>query len=181
MVARISPARPPFAAEIQARLDRLIPEGTPPLTLFTSLARDKRLFERFMAGGLLDRGRLTLRQREIVIDRTTALSGSEYEWGVHIAFFAARAGLTAAQVRATTTENADDPTWTDEDRALIRACDQLHRTCDLDDSSWRDLRTHFPEEAILEVLMLAGYYRTVSYLTNALRLPLETYGARFPK
>lgn len=181
MVARISPAQPPFAAEIQARLDRVMPEGTPPLTLFTSLARDKRLFERFMAGGLLDRGRLTLRQREIVIDRTTALSGSEYEWGVHIAFFAARAGLTAAQVSATTTENADDPTWTDEDRALIRACDQLHRTCDLDDSSWRDLRTHFPEEAILEVLMLAGYYRTVSYLTNALRLPLESYGARFPK
>jgi hypothetical protein len=29
--------------------------------------------------------------------------------------------------------------------------------------------------------MLAGYYRTVSYLTNALRLPLETYGARFPE
>ena len=93
MVARISPALPPFAAEIQARLDHIMPEGTPPLILFTSLARDKRLFERFMAGGLLDRGRLTLRQREIVIDRTTALSGSEYEWGVHIAFFAARAGL----------------------------------------------------------------------------------------
>ena len=181
MVARISPARPPFAAEIQARLDRLIPEGTPPLTLFTSLARDKRLFERFMAGGLLDRGRLTLRQREIVIDRTTALSGSEYEWGVHIAFFAARAGLTATQIRATTTEKADDPTWTDEERVLIRACDQLHRSCDLDDGTWRDLRSHFADEAILEVLMLAGYYRTVSYLTNALRLPLETYGARFPE
>jgi alkylhydroperoxidase family enzyme len=181
MVARISPAQPPFAAEIQARLDRVMPEGTPPLVLFTSLARDKRLFERFMAGGLLDRGRLTLRQREIVIDRTTALSDSEYEWGVHIAFFAARADLTAAQVRATTTENADDPTWTDEDRALLRACDQLHRTCDLDDSTWRDLRAYWPEEAILEVLMLAGYYRMVSYLTNALRLPLEAYGARFPK
>jgi alkylhydroperoxidase family enzyme len=181
MVARMSPAQPPFAAEIQARLDRIMPKGTPPLILFTSLARDKRLFERFMAGGLLDRGRLTLRQREIVIDRTTALSRSEYEWGVHIAIFAARAGLTATQIRATTTENGDDPTWTDEDRVLLRACDQLHRTCDLDDRTWRDLRTHFSEEAILEVLMLAGYYRTISYLTNALRLPLETYGARFPE
>ena len=28
--------------------------------------------------------------------------------------------------------------------------------------------------------LLAGYYRTVSYLTNALRLPLEAFGARFP-
>ena len=30
------------------------------------------------------------------------------------------------------------------------------------------------------LLMLAGFYRTVSYLTNGLRLPLEETGARFP-
>ena len=181
MTARIRETRPPLRPVVAERLASIMPKGVLPLLLFATMARNARLFERFAAGGLIDRGHLTSRQREIVIDRVTALCGWEYEWGVHIAFFAARAGLTAAQVRATTTENADDPTWTDEDRALIRACDQLHRTCDLDDSSWRDLRTHFPEEAILEVLMLAGYYRTVSYLTNALRLPLETYGARFPK
>ena len=35
--------------------------------------------------------------------------------------------------------------------------------------------------ALVEVLMLAGFYRAVSYLTNALRLPLESYGARFPR
>jgi hypothetical protein len=28
--------------------------------------------------------------------------------------------------------------------------------------------------------MLAGFYRTVSYLTNALRLPMESFAARFP-
>ena len=60
-----------------------------------------------MAGGLLDPGHLSLRQREIVIDRITALSGSEYEWGVHITIFAARAGLTEAQIRSTTTADAD--------------------------------------------------------------------------
>jgi alkylhydroperoxidase family enzyme len=180
MVARISPAQPPFAAEIQERLDRVMPKGIPPLALFTSLARDKRLFARFMAGGLLDPGHLTLRQREIVIDRITALSGSEYEWGVHVTMFAARAGLNEGQIRATATSDAAEPTWTDEDRILINACDQLHHTCDLDDGIWNGLRVHFSEEAILEIIMLAGFYRTVSYLTNALRLPLETYGARFP-
>ena len=181
MVARISPAQPPFAPEIKERLDRIMPKGIPPLALFTTLARDKRLFERFMAGSLLDPGQLSLRQREIVIDRTTALSGSEYEWGVHITIFAARAGLTEEQIRSTTTADADEPTWTDQDRILIKACDQLHHTCDLDDGIWQELRVHFSEEAILEVLMLAGLYRTVSYLTNALRLPLETFSARFPK
>jgi len=33
---------------------------------------------------------------------------------------------------------------------------------------------------MLELLLLAGFYRTVSYLTNALRLPPEAYAARFP-
>ena len=44
MVARISPAQPPLAPEIQERLDRIMPKGIPPLGLFTTLARDKRLF-----------------------------------------------------------------------------------------------------------------------------------------
>ena len=65
-----------------------MPPAVPPLMLFTTLARDPRLFGKFFAAGLLDRGHLTLRQREIVIDRTTALCGSEYEWGVHVALFA---------------------------------------------------------------------------------------------
>ena len=180
MTARIAPAQPPFPPEIQQRFDRVMPEGVPPLTLFTTLARDERLFARFSGGSLLSPGNLTLRQREIVIDRITALSGSEYEWGVHVTFFGKAAGLTEAQIRSLTKGGAEDAVWSDEERALLRACDQLHASCDLDEESWQALRTHFSEEAILEILMLAGFYRMVSYLTNALRLPLESYAARFP-
>src|ERR1700682_5567343 len=96
---RIAPANAPYPSEIQARFDALMPPGVAPLTLFRTLARDQRLFSRFMGGGLLDKGHLTLRQREIVIDRVTARCGSEYEGGVHRAFFAKRAALTAQQVR----------------------------------------------------------------------------------
>uniref|UniRef100_UPI0019545CF2 hypothetical protein n=1 Tax=Klebsiella pneumoniae TaxID=573 RepID=UPI0019545CF2 len=68
-MSRMSPARPPYPAAIQQRLARTMPEGMPPLALFTTLARDPRLFERFMGASLLDPGHLSLRQREIVIDR----------------------------------------------------------------------------------------------------------------
>jgi alkylhydroperoxidase family enzyme len=180
MQNRIAPAQPPFAPQMQDRLDRLMPKGVPPLTLFTTLARDKRLFERFMGGGLLDPGHLTLRQREIVIDRITALSGSEYEWGVHVAFFAKSAGLDTAQVASTAKGGAADPVWSESECVLLLVCDELHATCSIDDALWQRLSAAFSEEAILEVLMLAGFYRTVSYLTNALRLPCEPYGARFP-
>lgn len=179
MPARIAPASPPFEPDIAEIIDRTM-NGRPPLHLFATIARDPRLARKFFAGGLLDKGHLSLRQREIVIDRTTALCRSEYEWGVHVAVYAAKAGLTEEQVRSTVTGSAQDPCWSDEDRLLIRLCDALHRECDIDDALWLALRAAFPENAIIELLMLAGFYRTVSYLTNGLRIPLEGMGARFP-
>ena len=75
--------------------------GAPPLLLFRVMAGHARAWDKFRAGGLLDRGPLSLREREIVIDRTCALNGCEYEWGVHVAAFAEAAHLTEEQVRAT--------------------------------------------------------------------------------
>jgi alkylhydroperoxidase family enzyme len=178
--ARISPAQPPFVPEVQAWLDRTMPPGQPPLLLFTTLARDTRLFNKFFSAGLLDRGHLTLRQRELVIHRTTALCRSQYEWGVHVAIFSAKVKLTPEQLHATVHGGDTEACWSDEDRVLIRLCDALHTSCTLDDALWHSLRERFSDEAMLELLMLAGFYRTVSYLTNALRLPLEASAARFP-
>lgn len=180
MNSRMAPAKPPFSEEAQRWFDRIMPKGVAPLRLFTTLARDERLFKKFSAGGLLDRGHLTLRQREIVIDRTTALCGSEYEWGVHVALFASRVGLDAQQIRSLVHGGPDDACWSPQEQALLRMCDELHRQCSLDDGLWQALRAEFSEEAMLELLLLAGFYRTVSYLTNALKLPLESIGARFP-
>jgi alkylhydroperoxidase family enzyme len=165
---------------VQARFDGLMPPGMEPLVLFRVLARDLRLFQRFMGAGLLDRGHLTLRQREIVIDRVTARCGSEYEWGVHVALFAKRAGLEADQLSSIVHGGAGDACWSPQEALLIRFCDALHAGCDVDDALWGEMRAAFSEEAMLELLLLAGFYRTVSYLTNVLRLLPEAYAARFP-
>ena len=179
MTARIAPAKPPFPAGIQASLDGLM-RGKPPLRLFTTLARDPRLFQKFFAGGLLDRGHLRLRQRELVIARTTALCRSEYEWGVHIALFASHARFDAPRSLRWPPGKRRMPAGRDEDRLLLALCDMLHAECDVDDALWRSLQSAFSDEAILELLMLAGFYRTVSYLTNALRLPVEPGSAPLP-
>ncbi|MGZ2749342.1 carboxymuconolactone decarboxylase family protein [Burkholderia stagnalis] len=179
MTQRIACAAPPFAPDIAASLERIM-RGRPPLRLFTTLARDARLFTKFFAAGLLDKGHLDIRQREIVIDRTTALCRSEYEWGVHVEVFSRAAGLSDAQIRSLARGSAQDPCWNHEAQLLIRMCDALHLDCDIDDGLWDALHRQFSDEALLELLMLAGFYRTVSYLTNALRLPLEEGAARFP-
>lgn len=180
MKPRISPAEPPYAPEIKATLDRVMPAGVAPLILFTTLARNPRVFARFMAGGLLDKGSITLREREIIIDRTCARCGSEYEWGVHTALFAEKVGFTPAHLAATAHGAGDDPIWDAREQLILRTADELHETSSISDGLWAALNGAFSDEQILELVALAGFYHTVSYLTNALRLPLERYAARFP-
>ena len=178
-MSRIAPLDPPYAAEIQAAFDAIMPPGVPPLVLFRTLAVNGRIYQRFRAGGLLDRGLLTPRQREIVIDRTCALNRCEYEWGVHIAVFAAKAKLTPQQVEATVL--GGDAGWSEDEEVLLAVCDELDATRTLSDALWARLSGHFTTEQILEIIALVGFYRTVSLHANALRLPLEPNTARFPQ
>jgi alkylhydroperoxidase family enzyme len=132
------------------------------------------------AGGLLDKGPLGLRQREILIDRTTARLGCEYEWGVHIAIFAERVGFTPEHVAATATGPRDAACWTEEEQALIALVDDLVDRRAIAPATWTQLATHFDETQILEAIALVGYYHTISFLCVGLELPLENYAARFP-
>ncbi|HJV55851.1 MAG TPA: carboxymuconolactone decarboxylase family protein [Methylomirabilota bacterium] len=178
MSARIDPLEPPYPEPVQAALDRMMPAGVPPLALFRTLARNERVFLRLMAGGLLDRGSITLREREIVIDRACARCGCEYEWGVHVAFFAGRVGLTPEQVAATA--GGDPAAFPERERLLLRLVDALHDDAQVDDALWAALREHFSEEQLVELVVLAGFYHLISFVANALRIPLEPYGARLP-
>lgn len=179
-MSRIAPLQPPYSLEIQAQFDRIM-RGAAPLTLFRVMAGNARAWEKFRAGSLLDRGPLSLREREIVIDRTCALTGCEYEWGVHIATFAQAARLTDEQVRATVLGGADAPCWSESERVLIAAVDALHVRATLNDTEFGALSAHYDDAKIFEIILLCGFYRTVSYLANGLDLPLEEKAARFPR
>jgi alkylhydroperoxidase family enzyme len=178
-MSRIAPLQPPYAPDIKAQFDRIM-RGAPPLMLFRVVGSSARAWEKFTAGGLLDRGPLSLREREIVIDRTCALTGCEYEWGVHVATFAAAAHLTDEQVRATVLGRADAACWSAAEQALIAAVDALHLRATLSDGEFKALSAHYDDAKIFEIMMLCGFYRTVSYLANGLDLPLEATAARFP-
>ena len=179
--ARIPPAVPPFGPELDAALARFTPPGAEPLRLFRTLAQNPRVLSRFLAGGLLDRGSIGLRERELAILRTCARCGSEYEWGVHVAVFAGRAGLSAEEVRATC--RREPPALASlgpRDRAILALCDALHERADVDDALWRALEAELAPAQIVELVVLAGFYHTVSFVTNALRIELEDGVPRFP-
>ncbi|MGW1164237.1 carboxymuconolactone decarboxylase family protein [Streptomyces sp. NPDC001153] len=182
---RIEPLSPPCPAPIDRALRRWMPPGVghEPITLFRVLHRNPELASRMFAlgAGLLGHGLLPALDREVVIARVTARAGCAYEWGVHAAAFAGQVGLGPEQLRATT---EPDPTagatWAPRHRALLDAVDELHDTARLSHAAWDGLRAHYDDARLLEFLVLAGWYRTISQPANGLLLDAEPWATAYP-
>lgn len=175
---RIPQLNPPWPPTVQAAFDRIMPPGLEPLALFRVLATSPRAWDRFRAGALLDGGPLALKDREVVILRTCARNNCEYEWGVHVALFAKRAGMTEAQIAATLSDRGAE-VWSAAEAALVATADALHDRAALSDEEFARLSAFFDSEQVLEILMLAGFYRTVSCLVGGLALEPEPFAERF--
>jgi alkylhydroperoxidase family enzyme len=128
---------------------------------------------------VLDRGPVPIRDRELVIHRTTALCRAEYEWGVHATAFGRPLELGEDVLAATIEGDAKDPAFNERQACLVELCDELHTTSTIRDETWKRLRTHFDEMQLLELIYTVGMYHTVSFLVNGLDLENEEMGARF--
>ena len=179
-MARIEPLTRPYPPEFDARMQVLM-RGADPLVLFTTLATNDRAWSKFTGGSLLDKASpLSMRQRELVIDRTTAKCGCEYEFGVHIAGFADHVGITADQVHALVHGDPGAPVWSEDEKVLIATVDALLTAKKLSDDQWSALRAHFDQVQAMEIIQLISFYHGVSLICGALDLPLESNAARFP-
>ncbi len=178
-MSRIPPMEPPYSDKNGALVAAIMPDGQPPLALFRVLAQSPRVFPRFMSAGVLDRGPVAVRDRELVIHRTTANCRSEYEWGVHVAAFGRPLGFTDAHLRATLEAQWNDPIFTAPQQALVRMCDELHDESTLSDACWAQLAQHFDHPQLLELIYIVGMYHAVSFLTNGLKLENEAFAPTF--
>lgn len=176
----MAPVAPPYDEATTAALEAL----GPPIMLFRMFARRPERAQAIQGWGsyyLSRRSALSLRHRELVIDRTTALCAAEYEWAIHVSVYAAKAGLTDAQVRSLAHGNAGDACWDwPADGAVLRAVDALHEESDLSDEQWAGLVAATGEDGALEVILLCGWYHAISFAARALRLPLEPGTVGFP-
>lgn len=172
---RIDPASPPYTPAVQAVFDRLPASWSPPFLHFTILARDEQLLLRYVRGAVsyLEPSHVTPRQREVFLLRVTGRCRCAYEWCLRVHYLVGDVGLNDAQLRASLRGDANDPSWAEADRILIRLADELHDTASIGDDLWTDLHAALPDEAILQSLLMAGHYRTTAYLTNGLRLPID--------
>ena len=182
---RIAPLQPPYDPEVEAMLDKWMPpnSGIEPLALFRTLAVHRELASRArpLGSGILGHGLIEPRLREVMIHRTCALTGAEYEWGVHVMGFGKPLGFTDEQLASTVHGDADDPVWSDAERAVYRLADELHLTCKVSDELFEELEQHFDAPQIVELCLTSGWYHAISYVINAARTPLEPWAARFPQ
>lgn len=176
---RLEPVSPPYDEHVLASFGMVMPPGMQPLNLFRTLAHNPRVLRRMARGGLLDRGSITLAERELVILRTCALLGAEYEWGVHVAGFAGAAKFTQAQIADTCAEEPNPELWSETQLLLFALVRELRQTAQVPDSLWEKLAAVYAPDQLIELVMLAGLYHAVGFTVNALKLEQEAFAPSF--
>jgi len=148
--------------------------GRPALNIFRTLARAPKALPRFLEWGgyvLSRRNSLPEREREIAILRIGYLCRSGYEFTQHVRI-ARQAGVTAEEIAAIK-QGPDAPLWNAADRALIRACDELHGDQFISDGAWSGLAAHFDQKQCMDLVFTVGQYTQVSMMLNTFGVQLD--------
>jgi alkylhydroperoxidase family enzyme len=164
--------------------DALAPVGGggafPALNIFRTLANYPKLAKRWMvfANHILAKNSLPPREREILILRIGWLCSAEYEWAQHVVI-GKREGLSDDEIRRIGV-GPDAPGWSELDRALLRATDELWNDAFVGDATWSALAKHLNEQQLMDVVFTVGNYNLVSMALNTLGVQLDPGLTGFP-
>jgi alkylhydroperoxidase family enzyme len=185
----VSPKDAPVtrSPETTARIDPLAPDAvvhllgdTRPLNIFLTLAKNEELFTSFLSLGsyLLSRkGTIPRREREIVILRVGWRCRSDYEFGQHT-LIGKHVGLTDDEIVRLATDGVDG--WSAEDASLVAMSDELCRDDIVSDATWARLAERWSEPQLIELVVLAGFYRLVSGFLRSVGVQREPGTPGFP-
>ncbi len=172
------PRLAPRSADGDARLEELFAKGLRNsdgaiLNIFGTLGHHPDLLRRWLvfANHVLGKSTLSPRDRELLILRTGWNCGSKYEWGQHV-LIARRSDITDDEIeRVKAGPSASE--WSDHDRALLQAADDLHDRSELGDETWAALSTTYGTEQLLDVVATVGNYHLVAMFLNTARVQLD--------
>ena len=151
------------------------------MNLFATLAHHPRLLKRWSAFGglLLFGGTLPARDRELLILRTAAVAGADYEWGHH-QILGEAAGLSETEI-ARVVAGPGHPDWSSEDALLLGVVDELHGEGIISDATWARLAERYDTQQLIEVPMLVGQYHLVAFTLRSLGIEAEAGVAGIPR
>jgi 4-carboxymuconolactone decarboxylase len=175
---RIPPVPPAEWDEaVRPALERLAEGRDRVPNVFTTFARHPGLFRRWLGMGdhLLWRSSLPPREREMVILRTAAVTGSRYEWAHHRVIGAA-AGLAEEEIRGIAVGLADSRgagPLGEDDRTLLEAVDALLAAHDLDDRLWARLAARWSTGQLMDLVATVGFYGLTAMCLKAFRVEVD--------
>jgi len=151
------------------------------LNIRATMANHPELSEAWSSFGayILQASTLPPRDRELVILRIGWLCQAAYEWSHH-SIMGLNAGLSEAEVLRVT-EGADGPGWSEFDRALIRATDELHGDSFIKDETWEVLRSRYSTQQMMDLVFTVGEYNLVSMALNSFGVQLDRNRYGFPR
>ncbi len=154
--------------------------GGPMLNIFRTLAHHPKLLKRWLVFGnhVLAKSTLAPRERELAILRVGWLCRAEYEWGQHV-LIARAEGVSDDEV-ARIAAGPDAAGWSERERALLRAVDELHADACIADATWADLADHYDTQQVLDLIFTVGQYTLVSMALNSLGVRPEPGAPRLP-
>jgi alkylhydroperoxidase family enzyme len=149
--------------------------------IFRTLAHHPDLLRRWVVFGnhVLGKSTLAPRERELVILRIGWLCRAEYEWGQHV-LIARRSGLRDQEIERIT-QGPDAPGWSELDRALLRATDELRADAMITDQTWKQLSEHLDTRQLMDLVFTVGQYNLVSMALNSLGVQLDPGVPGFPR
>ncbi len=144
-----------------------------PKNIFKTVIRHPKLLKRWMvfANHILGKSSLPERERELIILRIGWLCRSGYEWSQHVEI-GLRCGLKEAEIEQIK-EGAANAQWSDVDKALLQATDELFNDAFITDETWAELNKNFSEEQLMDIVFTVGNYNLVSMALNTLGVQLE--------
>jgi alkylhydroperoxidase family enzyme len=150
------------------------------LNILKTIAHHPSLLGPFLgfASALAMQGLLPRRSHELLALRAAWNCRSAFEWGHHVVF--ARAASLRDEEIARIPSGPAHPAWSDEDRLLLRAADELHRDQQLSERTWSELRRRLTDAQLVELPFVVGNYTMLSMLANATGVPVEPGLAPLP-
>ncbi|MBW8294260.1 carboxymuconolactone decarboxylase family protein [Sphingopyxis sp.] len=143
------------------------------LNIFRTLAHAPKALTAFLGWGnyiLSKRNALSSRDRELVILRTGYNCRSGYEWTQHKRI-GHDCGLTEEEIARIKT-GPDAGGWSDLDRAMLRATDELSGDHFITDATWAALAP-LGNKGRMDLVMTVGQYTQVSMILNSFGIQVE--------
>jgi alkylhydroperoxidase family enzyme len=142
-----------------------------PANLTLALLRGGGSAEAYLSlGASFAKGKLSAKDRELVILRVATLSGSSYERMQHLPI-ARRAGLSDEQISAV--EAGDHITLGEHASAILRFVDECVYRVRVSDPVFEAVKRFVKEEEIAEISLLVGHYMMTARFLETLGIELD--------